>query len=363
MLVPVADPRRAFEAQRGELLAAVTRVLDSGRYVLGLEHELFESELAAYLDVQHCVGVASGTDALQIALAAIGCVEGDEIVTVANAGFYASAAARAGDLHVVYADVDPDTLTLSAATLEPALTSRTRAVVLTHLYGLMAEVESVVELCRGRGIAVVEDCAQAAGARRNGRRAGAFGDAGTFSFYPTKNLGAVGDGGAIVTDDEGLATRARALRQYGWEKKYRVTVAGGRNSRLDELQAAILRTRLPYLDAWSERRRSVVSSYSAALRHAAGRMIRLDGEDYVAHLAVLLAADRDAVRSRLQAGGIGTDVHYPIPDHRQPVWGATLGSVRLPITEDAADRVITLPCFPELTDDEVARVCEVLDEL
>lgn len=363
MLVPVADPRRGVVALRAELDAALGRVLDGGRYVLGPEHELFETELAEYLGVRHCVGVASGTDALEIALKAVGCREGDEVVTAANAGFYASAASLSAGLRVRYADIDPETLTLSPATVEKALTPETRAVVVTHLYGVMAEIEAIVELCRLRGIAVIEDCAQAVGARRDGRLAGACGDATAFSFYPTKNLGALGDGGAIVTDDDGVAERANSLRQYGWETKYRVARPGGRNSRLDELQAAILRTRLPYLDAWNERRRSIAARYAEALPPYVGRLVSLGGEDYVAHLAVVLAADRDAVRSRLQAAEIGTDVHYPIADHRQPVWGGALEDVRLPVTEHAVEHVLTLPCFPELTDDEVARVCEALHEL
>jgi len=363
VLVPVADPRRGVEALRSELDSALARVLESGRYVLGPEHDLFEAELAEYLGIRHCVGVASGTDALEIALKSIGCRGGDQVVTAANAGFYSSTAARAAGLRVRYADVDPELLTISAATVEEALTPETRAVVVTHLYGLMAEIESIVDLCRAREIGVVEDCAQAAGARRSGRLAGTFGDAATFSFYPTKNLGALGDGGAIVTDDDGVAERAKTLRQYGWETKYRVARPGGRNSRLDELQAAILRTRLPHLDIWNERRRSIAARYAEALPPYVGRLVSLGGEDYVAHLAVVLAADRDAVRSRLQAAEIGTDIHYPIPDHRQPVWGTALEKLRLPITEHATEHVVTLPCFPELTDDDVARVCEALHEL
>jgi dTDP-3-amino-2,3,6-trideoxy-4-keto-D-glucose/dTDP-3-amino-3,4,6-trideoxy-alpha-D-glucose/dTDP-2,6-dideoxy-D-kanosamine transaminase len=361
--VPVADPSRAVRALRGELDAAVSRVLDSGRYVLGPEHDRFESELAEYLGASHCVGVASGTDALEIALVAVGCGEGDEIVTAANAGYYSTAAALAAGLRVRYADVDATTLTVSAATVEAALTPETRAVVVTHLYGLLAPVEPIVEFCRARGVVLVEDCAQAAGARREGRLAGTFGDVATFSFYPTKNLAALGDGGAVVTGDAGVAERARRLRQYGWEAKYTVATAGGRNSRLDELQAAVLRVRLPQLDAWNARRRDIAASYAEALPSSAGRLVSLPGEDYVAHLAVALVEERDAARERLAAAGVGTDVHYPVPDHRQPVWGSAYAESELPVTEHAAGHVVTLPCFPELTDNEVDRVCEALDEL
>jgi aminotransferase EvaB len=339
------------------------RVLDGGRYVHGPEHERFERELRDYLGVGHCIGVASGTDALELALKAVGCRDGDEVVLAANAGFYSATAARAVRARITYADVDPRTLTLSATTLEPTLRRETRAVVVTHLYGLMADIEPIVALCRERRIALVEDCAQSAGARRGGRMAGGFGDVAAFSFYPTKNLGALGDGGLVATNDDQVADDVQSLRQYGWESKYRVTDDGGRNSRLDELQAAILRTRLPHLDGWNARRRDIAARYADVLPEGAGRLVSRAGADYVAHLAIILASDRDALRSRLTEAGIATDVHYPIPDHRQPLFGSTYVGLHLPVTEDAVERVLTLPCFPELTDEEVDHVCGVLSEL
>jgi aminotransferase EvaB len=363
MLVPVADPRRALEAQRGEIDAAIARVLDSARYVLGPEHDAFEVELGAYLGAGHCVGVASGTDALELAMLAVGCRPGDEVVTAANAGFYASAAARSVGLGVRYADVDEATLTLSAEAVDSALAPATRAVVVTHLYGVTANIEPLVELCSERGLALGEDCAQAAGARTGGRAVGTFGDAAAFSFYPTKNLAAIGDGGAVVTGDESIAERVRRLRQYGWETKYRVRLPQGRNSRLDELQAAILRVRLPRLDGWNERRREIVARYAEALPPSAGRLVRGGGQAYVAHLAVVLVDDRKRVRAHLRERDVGTDVHYPIADHHQPVWEGTFESEALPVTEHAVEHVVTLPCFPELTDNEVDRVCAALHEL
>jgi aminotransferase EvaB len=361
--VPVADPRRAVEAQRAEIDAVVARVLAGGRYILGPEHDGFEAELGAYLGAAHCLGVASGTDALELALLAVGCRAGDEVVTAANAGFYATAAARSAALEVRYADVDPTTLTLSAETVEAAITPATRAVVVTHLYGVMAQIEPIAEVCRQRGLALVEDCAQAAGARQLDRAAGTFGEAGTFSFYPTKNLAAIGDGGAVVTGDGDVAERVRQLRQYGWESKYHVSIPRGRNSRLDELQAAILRVRLPRLDEWNELRRAVAARYAEALPSSVGRLVQAQGAAYAAHLAVALVDDRERVRARLQEREIGTDVHYPVPDHRQAVWEGALEDVRLPATEHAVERVLTLPCFPELADNEVDRVCEALSEL
>ena len=358
--IPVSDPRRGFDAIGPEFGATIERVIGSGRYIHGPEHAAFEEELAAFLGVSHCAGVASGTDALELALAAVGCTLGDEVVTAANAGGYTTAAASRLGCPVRYADVDPTTLGLTAATVEPALTGATRAVVATHLYGLMCDVEGIVELCRGQGIAVVEDGAQAAGAGRGARRAGSFADAAALSFYPTKNLAAIGDGGAVVTGDAGIDERVRALRQYGWSEKYRAVVPGGWNSRLDELQAAVLRLGLAHLDGRNERRREIVSRYAEALPSHAGRFVRSDGEDFVGHLAVIVAEDRERLAAALGAAGVGTDMHYPVADYDQPAWRT---DIRLPVTDHAVAHVLTVPCFPELTDEEVAVVCGVLDEL
>jgi dTDP-4-amino-4,6-dideoxygalactose transaminase len=355
-MIPVADPGRAVRAERTLLDSALARVLDSNRYVLASEVESFEHELAAYLGVAHCVGVASGTDALELAMRALGCEPGDELVTAANAGFYSSAAAAAAGIQVRYADVDPTTLMLSAATVAPALTESTKVVVVTHLYGQAADVSGILDVCRPREVRVLEDCAQAAGARQ----AGSLGDASAFSFYPTKNLTALADGGAVATDDASVAGCVRALRQYGWASKYEVASPGGRNSRLDELQAAVLRTRLPLLDKANERRREVVRAYEAALSSRDATLVTRGDDRSAPHLAVLRVEDRDRVRGRLEAAGVGTDVHYPAADHRQPVWGDRYSNVSLPVTEHAVDQVLTLPCYPQLTDDEVAHVAGVL---
>jgi dTDP-4-amino-4,6-dideoxygalactose transaminase len=264
---------------------------------------------------------------------------------------------------VLFADVDPSTLNLSASTVEAALATDTRAVVVTHLYGLLADVEGIVALCQDRGIAVVEDCAQAAGARYGERRAGAFGTAAAFSFYPTKNLAALGDGGAVTTNSDVVAERVRRLRQYGWDTKYHVSTDGGRNSRLDELQAAVLRIRLGRLDEWNARRREIVARYTAALACSVGRIVAGLGEGYVGHLAVALVEDRQRVRATLEAAGVGTDVHYPIADHQQPAWREEYAETLLPVTEHVVKHVLTLPCFPELREDEVNRVCEALSGL
>jgi dTDP-3-amino-2,3,6-trideoxy-4-keto-D-glucose/dTDP-3-amino-3,4,6-trideoxy-alpha-D-glucose/dTDP-2,6-dideoxy-D-kanosamine transaminase len=358
--IPVADPRRGVRAIQGELLTAFERVVASGRYIHGPEHVAFEREFAEFLGVRHCLGVACGTDALELALIAVGCRAGDEVVTAANAGGYAATAAFNARLRPVFADVEPATLCLSRSTVETALTPATRAVVVTHLYGLLGDVESIVLLCRERGIAVVEDCAQAAGARRGGKRAGSFGDAAAFSFYPTKSLGGLGDGGAVATQSDEVATSVDLLREYGWEEKYRMVLHGGRNSRLDELQAAVLRIRLTRLDDSNEMRRRIVRSYAAALRPEVGRLVLCDEDDFDTQLAVVFADDRDSLRATMEAAWVGTDVHYPVADHRQPAWRADYADVRLPVTDEAVDHVLTLPTFPELTDSELERICEAL---
>jgi dTDP-3-amino-2,3,6-trideoxy-4-keto-D-glucose/dTDP-3-amino-3,4,6-trideoxy-alpha-D-glucose/dTDP-2,6-dideoxy-D-kanosamine transaminase len=361
--VPFADPRRAAAALRTELCAGFDRFLSSGRYVLGPEHEAFERDFADFLGVRHCVGVASGTDALELALVACGCRGGNAILTAANCGGYTTTAARKAGLRVRFADVDESTLGLSRSTVEAALTPDVKAVVVTHLYGLLGDVEGVVELCRERGIVVIEDCAQAAGAQRDGRRAGAFGDGAAFSFYPTKNLAALGDGGAVATNNDEIAVRVRLLRQYGWETKYEVSLAGAQNSRLDELQATLLRVRLGRLDNWNRRRREIVERYADVLAPDVGRFVSRRDEGYVAHLAVAVFEDRERARETLEEAGIATDVHYPIADHQQPAWRDEYPDVTLPVTERAVQHVLTVPCFPELTEEEIQRVCEVLHGL
>jgi aminotransferase EvaB len=358
--IPLNDLRRGVFAD-DELAAAVDRVMRSGRYLLGEETSALESELGAYLGARHAIGVASGTDALELAFMALGGGRGQEIVTAANAGGYSTAAARRCGMEPRFADVDDRDLLVTPTTVEKALTPRTTMVVVTHLYGKMAPVSAIRDLCQAKGILVIEDCAQAAGARACGRYAGSIGDVAAFSFYPTKNLGAIGDGGAVVTSDDEIALRARRLRQYGWGVKYRVEEEGGRNSRLDEVQAAVLRVRLPRLDAWNRRRREIARRYAEALSSTAARMAQDGEEDYVAHLAVVRTPQRTAFARALDMRGIGTDIHYPVPDHRQKIGGAP--SVDLPVTETAAREVLSLPCFPELEDDEIDAVCTALSEV
>lgn len=354
--IPFNDLRRAVDAGE-EVAQAIERVARSGRYLLGEETACFERELAEYLGVDEVVAVASGTDALQLALTALA-VPGQEILTAANAGGYATLAARRCGLTVRFADVDEGDLLLTPDAVERALTPRTSVVVVTHLYGKMARVEEIREVCSARGVRVLEDCAQAAGARARGALAGAVGDAAAFSFYPTKNLGALGDGGAVATSEKTLAARVRRLRQYGWGAKYEIAEDRGGNSRVDEIQAAVLRTRLPHLDESNRRRREIARRYAEALADTPLRMVHGDGEDYVAHLAVVRTQHRRLLAAELGVRGVATAVHYPRPDHKQAVLCAA--ETCLPVTERACEEVLSLPCFPELEDEEVDSVCSSL---
>lgn len=360
--IPINDLARASEAEIDALASVVTGVIRRGWYIDGPERRAFEDEFAEYLGVASCVGVANGTDALELAMRAVGCEPGDEILLAANAGMYGATAASRAGLRPKFADVEPSSLCLSLQTVVDQLTDATRAVLVTHLYGATADVQPIVAECHRRGVLVIEDCAQAAGAERDGKRVGSFGDAAAFSFYPTKNLAAMGDAGAVATSDESISERLGSLRQYGWETKYRVTTKGGRNSRLDEMQAAVLRRRLPGLDEANMRRRRVAASYEDTLSPSLGRLVRSAPGTYVAHLAVLLTPNgrREDIAEVLHRHRVQTDVHYPIPDHHQPVWDGAYEATRLPVTEAAATRVLTLPCFPQLTDSEVERVCAAL---
>lgn len=359
MRLLVNDLQRHNQALAAELRAALERVLERGWFILGPEVEAFEREFAGFCGAAACVGVASGTDALELALRALEIGPGDEVATAANAGFYSSTAILAAGARPVYVEVEDSSLNMDAGALAAALTARTRAVIVTHLYGRMAQMPALVEVARRAAIPVIEDCAQAHGAVLEGRPAGSWGVAGCFSFYPTKNLGALGDGGAVVTSDAALAGRLRRLRQYGWSQKYRCAMPGGRNSRLDELQAAVLRVKLPHLGEWNARRRGVARAYSAALRRAPVGVPMDFGDDYVAHLYVIRAPRRDELRAALAARGIFTEVHYPAPDHWQE---ASRAPVSLPVTEQLSREVLTLPCFPEMTEAEVELVSRAVLE-
>ncbi len=364
MIEPIVayDPRAEYRAHKAELDAAVLGVLERGWYVHGDEHRAFEAEFAAYCGVGHGVGVGNGTDALRIALLALGVKPGDEVVTVANAGVYPAVVVREVGALPVFVDVEPTTRTLDSRLLEAALTDRTRVVMPVHLYGQPADVDAIQDIVRPRGIKLLEDCAQAHGALYKSRRVGSLGDASAFSFYPTKNLGAYGDGGFIATDDDAVADRARLLRAYGWRRKY-VSEVHGANSRLDEIQAAILRVKLRYLDHGNEERRRRARCYDEALRGVT-RPTEPEWCEAVYHLYVVEVDGRDGLKGALATRGVGTDVHYPLPAHLQPAYaGLGYQPGDLPVTERLAERVLSLPMYPRLPMEHVDRVVELMNEL
>jgi dTDP-4-amino-4,6-dideoxygalactose transaminase len=349
---------------RGELDAAVARVLDSGRFILGPEVEALEAELAARLEAPHCVAVANGTEALQLALESLGVGAGDEVVTSPlTAAFTGLAIARAG-ARPVFADVDPVTLNLSADSLARALTPRTRAAMPVHLYGHPADLDPLLALGRERGFAVVEDACQAVGARYNGRPVGCLSGIGALSFYPTKNLGALGDGGAVLVADADRARRLRQLRNGGQSDRYRHEVVG-LNSRLDEMQAAILRVGLRHLAAGTARRRDLAALYH---RELAGARVTLPVEQPYAtavhHLFVIRHPRRDLLMSGLKERGVETLIHYPIPLHLQPAFAPLGGRPGdCPEAEAAAREILSLPLHPGMTDDDVRYVAASVREL
>ncbi len=362
--VPFNDLSRGTATLREALDEAVARVLDSGWYVLGGEGAAFESELAAYAGTAHAVGVGSGTDAIELALRALGIGPGDEVVTQANTCVPTVAGIERAGAVPVLCDVEPDAATMDPASLQGAIGPRTRAVVVVHLYGQAADLDALGAVAADAGIELVEDCAQAIGASFGGRIAGSVGRLGCFSFYPTKNLGALGDAGAVVTGDEGLDERLRLVRQYGQTTRY-VHAERGVNSRLDELQAALLRARLPHVDAGNERRRAIAARYDEALAGGPVRpLATLPGRLHAYHLYVVVPPERETFQRHLEERGVQTLVHYPTPVHGHPPY-RELGNGPVPLdrAEALCSRIVSLPLFPELTDDEVERVAEALGEL
>jgi dTDP-4-amino-4,6-dideoxygalactose transaminase len=340
---------------------AISRVLDRGWFVLGDEGSHFETEFAAYCGSEHAVAVASGTDAIELALRALEIGPADEVITQANTCVPTVAAIERAGATPVLCDVEPEAGTMDPASFRGAIGPRTRAVVPVHLYGQCADVDAIAAVARDAGVEVVEDCAQAHGAELNGRRAGTIGRMGCFSFYPTKNLGAFGDGGAIITDDDDLAARVRLVRQYGQTDRY-VHVMPGVNSRLDEIQAAVLRVKLPHVDDWNRRRSEIAAAYTEALAGKPTRPLRvLEGRRHVFHLFVVEAEDRTALQAFLDNRGIRTLIHYPYPVHRhEPYQSLGDGPVPLGISERLCARILSVPLYPELTDSEVEAVSAAL---
>lgn len=367
--VPLLDLTAQYAALKDELDTAVARVVDSQRFVLGPVVEACEEAVASHVGARHGIGVSSGTDALLLALMAEEIGPGDEVITTPFSFFATAGVITRVGATPVFADVDPVTLNLDATCVARRITDRTRAIIPVHLFGQMAEMAPITAAARARGIAVIEDAAQAIGARHAGRRAGSIGDYGCFSFFPTKNLGGWGDGGMIVTSDAARAERLRALRVHGETVKYHHRLVGG-NFRLDALQAAVLRAKLPHLERWTESRIANATLYSSLLGPAAesaGERLRLPQVvtgRHVFNQYVIRVEDRDRVRAALEAAGIGTAIYYPLPLHLQECFeGLGYRAGDLPVSERAAGRVLALPVFPELTEAQIHYVASTLERL
>jgi len=363
--VAMVDLKAAYRAQAPELDAAVRRVLESGWYVLGKELAAFEQAFASWSNTNHAIGVGNGTDAIVVALKGLGVGEGDTVFTVSHTAVATVAAVEMANATPVLVDIDPATYTIDPAKLEEAVKAakaggaRPRAVIAVHLYGHACDLAAISDICRRHDLFLIEDCAQAHGTTIGGKRVGSLGEIATFSFYPTKNLGAFGDGGAIVTNDKALAERCGAIRQYGWIKHYLSDMVG-LNSRLDEIHAAMLAVRLTHLDAEIAKRRSIAAAYNHGLAGAVQTPIVRPGVEHAYHLYVVRSGTRDALALALKAKGIGTGIHYPLPVHLQKAYvgRVALAPSGMAETERAAREVLSLPMHAFLSDKDVAYVIE-----
>ncbi len=358
MQIPFIDLRASYLELQDELDAAALEVLRSGWYVLGPQVRAFEEEFAAWLGLPAAAGVASGTDALLLALLACEIRPGDEVIAPSHTAVATVAAIELAGARPVLADIRPDTFTLDPDAVAAAITPRTRAIVAVHLYGQMADIDALAGLAQRHGLVLVEDCAQAHGASRQGRLAGTVGDIAAFSFYPTKNLGAAGDGGLVASRRPELVERVRALRQYGWQRRY-VSDEPGYNSRLDELQAALLRVKLRRLEAWNRQRQALAARYDELLADCAVTTpVVTPGNHHVYHLYVVRSPQRDALQAHLERCGIATAIHYPMPVHQQPAYKRLAPPSSLPETERAAAEILSLPLYPQMPNEHVKQVAQ-----
>jgi len=361
MNIPFLDFGAAYRELRPEIDAAIHRVLDSGRYILGPEVDAFEAEWAAYCEADHAVGLANGLDALNLALRALDIGPGDEVIVPSNTYIATWLAVTAVGARPVPVEPDPATHNIDPARIAAAITPATRALLPVHLYGQPVDLDPILVLARHHGLAVIEDAAQVHAARYKGRRIAAHGDVVCWSFYPGKNLGALGDAGAITTNRAELADRIRVLRNYGSRVKY-VNEVQGVNSRLDPIQAAILRVKLPHLDAWTDRRRAVAAAYADGLRDTGLILPSVPNwADPAWHLYVVRSPDREGLQKRLAEAGVGTLIHYPIPPHMQAAYADLgLAPAALPLARDLAGEVLSLPIGPHLSLADAARVIEAV---
>lgn len=362
--VPFVDLKRQYNQYKYEIKLAINRVLASGVYTLGPETDAFEREFAAYYQVPYCVGVSSGTEAVEIGLRALGIKKGDGVITVANAGMHSTSAIRNIGAVPQFVDVDRLTMTMSSESLAETISPSTRAIVVTHLYGRVADLEAISEIAKRFDLHLVEDCFLANGANFNGKMIGTWGDVGCFCFSPTRNLGALGEAGAILTNDVKIARKARDLRKDGFNLELNPNEFHTKSSLMNEIQAAILRAKLPMLDEWNLKRRMIAQTYNIHL-DGSNSNIQFDyqNDGSVFQLFVVRIPKRDYVKSFLESKEIGSAIHYAIPDH---LWIASLNSndsrVHLPETEKSSAEVLSLPCYPELTSWEIEQVCVTVNE-
>lgn len=359
-MIPFVDLRAQFAQIRAEVLPRITELCEQGSFVGGAEVAAFEREFAAFCEVSHCVGVANGTDALWLTLKAMEIGPGDEVIVPVNTFIATAEAVSAVGARPVFVDHDPY-YHLDPKAVEAAVTERTRAIIAVHLYGQPANMDPVLAVARQHGLKVIEDAAQAHGSLYKGRKAGSLAEAATFSFYPSKNLGACGDAGAVVTDDAGLAERVRLLAQHGSKVKY-LHLMPGFNSRLDAVQAAVLRVKLRRLEGWNEARARHAETYDRLLAHLPVALPgRAPDRTHAFHLYVVRVPDRDRVAQRLEARGVQTGIHYPLPLHLQPAYaGLDPGPRRFPRAEAWTPELLSLPLFPELTAEQIGAVCVAL---
>ncbi len=361
MMIPMVDLRRQYLQLKSEIDAAVLEVLDKTQFILGPNVSALEAEVADYHDVRHAVGVASGTDALLLTLRALGIEAGDEVITTPFTFIATAEVLGLLGATPVFVDIDPQTFNINAALIEQAITEKTTAVIPVHLFGQPCDMDPIITVAREAGLKVIEDCAQAFGALYKGKTVGTFGDAGCFSFFPSKNLACYGDGGMVLTDDTELDARLRVLRNHGSAVRYHHGTLGY-NSRLDELQAAILRVKLQYIDRFNEGRRNAARLYQQYIRRTD---VTLPQEvprcRHVYHQYTLLSKKRDDFQITLTQAGIASAIYYPVPLHRQEVFRG-MPHQSLPVTEDLAARVLSLPIFPEITEEEIRRICDVIND-
>jgi dTDP-4-amino-4,6-dideoxygalactose transaminase len=364
VLIPFLDLKAQYKQMKPEIDAAVLRVIDGAQFVLGPEVAAFEGRFASYCNVKHCLAVSSGTSALHLALLAADIGPGDEVITVSMTFVATTAAILYSGAKPVYVDVDPVTWTMDPALIEAAITPRTKAILPVHLHGLMADMDPIMEIARRHNLVVIEDAAQAHGAEYRGRRAGSIGDLGCFSFYPGKNLGAYGEGGAVVTNNPQLAKRVALLRDWGQESKYNHVVHGF-NYRMDGIQGAVLNVKMNYIEAWTEARRSIASCYDQLLaKHRCGRPTPPAHSRHVYHVYAIRLEQRDEAQQTLQAAGFGTGIHYPVPVHLQKAYaGLGYGEGDFPVTELLAKQFLSVPIYAELEPEQVSQVVKELEKV